>query len=462
MRQQIRTLLPGVLLLCAGVGLPAGAASAEIELGRGHRWVRSHPFSLTSLVLTPESFDAKLYAACNLNAALLWKAENELFIEAVRGGLPWHGHAKSRRFYGNEGAHRFDEGMQGRMKQLVDDYPGCEGWLVWDEPERDEIELAGKIAAWVRKTWPDQLVYTDANPGGHEEYRGEEPRDGYSYGQYLRDITGTIKPDVLMVDFYPFFEEPYGDRLPYYRFLCEHVRTAALEANVPYWMFIQAYSEAIPGNNNNRRYPSESDVRLQVFTTLSYGFTGFGYFIYSPAFARSILNEDGTPTRLYYDIARVNLEVLHLGQTLRYLRSTDVRVVTGRHKNNGHLVPNEAGPHDTLWQTDAGRDYGIRNITVDDHGAGQDGLVGLFRDDDGQPYFMLVNLSHGAGSLAADKRTTFTIELMPGIEEIKRLSRETGEVELLHAPNGKLRVTLPGGTGDLFTTGQHPFPGLEG
>ena len=127
MRQQIRTLLPGVLLLCAGVGLPAGAASAEIELGRGHRWVRSHPFSLTSLVLTPESFDAKLYAACNLNAALLWKAENELFIEAVRGGLPWHGHAKSRRFYGNEGAHRFDEGMQGRMKQLVDDYPGCEG-----------------------------------------------------------------------------------------------------------------------------------------------------------------------------------------------------------------------------------------------------------------------------------------------------------------------------------------------
>jgi len=454
-------LLIACLSACVNSEPFADKGLLDNHMKRGYQWIRSRPFTLTSLVLKHETYDANVYSACNLNAALLWKPEIELFKETVRAGLPWHGHAKSRRFYGNEGADRFDEEMQSHMKQLVNDYPGCEAWLVWDEPEREEIKLAGQIAKWVRETWPNMLVYTDANPGGHEEFRGEEPENGYYYTQYLRDITGTIKPDVLMVDFYPFFKEPWGDRIPYFRFLCEQIRNAALEADVPYWMFIQAYSEDTVGNTNNRRYPSESDLRLQVFTTLAYGFTGLSYFIYSPAFERSILNEDGSPTRLYYDIARVNTEVLNIGQTLRFLRSTGVQIVAGHHTANGTMTNNKPGAHDILWEPGAGLDYGIQHIEVTEHGPGRDALIGFFEDDDNQNYFMLVNLWHGPGAPASDKTTTFKIHLAPGINQIKRLSRETGQVDILNATDGVIFVTLPGGTGDLFKCNAGAFAGLS-
>lgn len=458
---QSRICLMSVVVVCAGSGWAAGAEPAGRDLGRGHRWVRSHPFTITALVLKPRTFDGKEYAACNMNAALLWKPENSLFEEAVKSGLPWHGHAKSRRFYGNEGAGRFDEVMQARMRQLYEDYPGCEAWLVWDEPERDEIELAGRIAAWVRETWPETLIYTDANPGGHAEFHGRDPRDGYSYGAYLREVTGTIKPDVLMVDYYPFFKDPYGDRIPFFRFLCQQVRTAALEAGMPYWMFVQAYSEAQEGNNNNRRYPGEADLRMQVFTTLAFGFTGISYFLYCPGFERTMLDEDGSPTSLYHHAARLNTEVLNVGQALRFLKSTGVRFLPGHHTAEGRRVGNEADPHGPMWEPGAGREYGVSDISIVDAGLGRDALVGSFKDDDEQSYFMLVNLWHGPGAAAGDKLTTFTVHVAPGVEEVRRLSRETGMVEVLRVQDGALSVTLPGGTGDLFTTGQGGFPGLE-
>ncbi|MAE67912.1 MAG: hypothetical protein CMJ18_26970 [Phycisphaeraceae bacterium] len=447
------------VLLCGGCAV-ASRPDPPPDLGRGHRWIRSHPFTLMALVLRPRTYDGREYAACNLNTALLWKPENALFEETVRTGLPWHGHAKSRRFYGNEGRTRFDEIMQSRMRQLVEEYPGCAAWMVWDEPERDEIELAARIARWTREAFPDTLVYTNANPGGHPEFRGMPPRDGYGYGTYLRDITGTIQPDVLMVDIYPFFKQPFGDRIPHYRFNALQVRNAALEAGIPYWMFVQAYSEAVPGNNNDRRYPSESDLRMQVFTSLAMGYTGIAYFLFCPGFERTMLDEDGTPGPLYHHAARLNTELRHLGRTLRFLRSTDVRFVTGHHDENGRTASNEEDRFIDAWDADAGHASGLGDIRITGAGRGRDGLVGLFEDDDGQPYFMLVNLWHGEGAAASAKETTFEVTLAPGVKKVRRLSRDTGRAERLRPKNGVLRVTLPGGTGDLFTTGRGGFPGM--
>jgi len=414
-----------------------------------------------ALVLKPETFDAKEYAACNMSAALLWKPENELFAKAVKTELPWHGHAKPRRFYGNEGARRFDEGMQSRMTDLRETFPGCDAWLVWDEPEgAEDIEVAARIVSWLKANHPGTLVYTNANPGGHEEFKGLKPKDGRGYQDYLRDITGTMRPDVLMVDFYPFFKDPYGDRVPFFRFLCQQIRSAALEADMPYWMFVQAYSEAIPGNNNDRRYPSESDVRIQVFTSLAFGFTGISYFLYCPGFERTMLDEDGSPAPLYHHVARLNREVANVGRTLRFLRSEEVCYVPGRHVEDGRTVANAEDPHLKPWQAGSGRRYGVSDVKVVDEGLGRNALVGFFKDDDEQSYFMLVNLRHRSGAAASETRTTLTVQLAPGVEEVRRLSRETGTVEVLSAPGGTLELTLPGGTGDLLTTGPGGFPGL--
>ena len=461
MNMKTNICLLALVAVCAGASRAGAAEPADGELGRGHRWVRSHPFMLSGLVLTSKTFDGKEYAACNMNTVLAWKAvDRGIFAETVRTGLPWHGHAKPRRFYGADEPRRFDKVMQSAMIDLVQTYPGCQGWLIWDEPEDEvDIEIAAKIAAWAREAFPDQLVYTRANGGGGREFQGLEPKKP-SYGEYLRMVTSKLKPDVLMITAYPFFKEPFGDRVPLYRFRWLKIREAALEAGIPYWSFLQAYSEAVPGNNNDRRRPSESDVRMQAFTALALGFTGIDWFIYSPGFERTMIDEDGTPTPLYYDIARVNREILNLGQTLRFLASTDLRFIAGRHEKGGRTVSNDADRFIAPWERDACLEYGVGGIVTMDEGIDKDALVGLFKDDDGQRYFILVNLSHGEGAAANEKLTTFTLDLAPGVTGVRRLSRQTGAVEDLVALDGRLHVTLPGGTGDLFTVGDEPFPGL--
>ena len=111
--------------------------------------------------------------------------------------------------------------------------------------------------------------------------------------------------------------------------------------------------------------------------------------------------------------------------------------------------------------TRGGPYYGIQHIEVTEHGPGRDALIGFFEDDDNQNYFMLVNLWHGPGAPASDKTTTFKIHLAPGINQIKRLSRETGQVDILNATDGVIFVTLPGGTGDLFKCNAGAFAGLS-
>ena len=113
-----------------------------------------------------------------------------------------------------------------------------------------------------------------------------------------------------------------------------------------------------------------------------------------------------------------------------------------------------------LYEPGAGIEQ-VRDITVMGEGAGHNGLVGFFRDDAADAYFMVVNLRHGEGLAAADAPLAITLQFAPSVERVARLSRETGAVEMLPVPDGTLTLTLPGGTGDLFKTDDSRFPGLE-
>ena len=74
---------------------------------------------------------------------------------------------------------------------------------------------------------------------------------------------------------------------------------------------------------------------------------------------------------------------------------------------------------------------------------------------------MLVNLWHGEGASAADRRLTVTVRLDPAVRRVGRLSRTTGLGEMLPIDNGAVKVTLPGGTGDLLRIGGVAFPGVS-
>ena len=74
---------------------------------------------------------------------------------------------------------------------------------------------------------------------------------------------------------------------------------------------------------------------------------------------------------------------------------------------------------------------------------------------------MLTNLWHGEGMSSARRSVTVTLKLQPGVSAIGRLSRKTGQAEMLSVKGDEFEVTLPGGTGELLRFGSAAFPGLD-
>ena len=252
-----------------------------------------------------------------------------------------------------------------------------------------------------------------------------------------------------MFDAYPFHENGNTSNLMP---TLNTARKIAQEQGIPYWAFVQSHND--PGRGY--RMPSESDIRMQVFMHLAYGFTGIAYFTYEQiGEGTALISETGKRNPIYYDVTRLNQEVGHVGQALRFLESTDVRYVT----HQGNTLPD----HATAWQQGVGGDQFIKAIIIEDAEPAEwkDVLVGYFRDDDGQLYFMLTNLWHGKGATAADRSLTVTLTLDSKVQVISRLSRESGQPESFRVNNGKFQITLPGGTGELLRFGDAQFPGLD-
>ena len=204
--------------------------------------------------------------------------------------------------------------------------------------------------------------------------------------------------------------------------------------------------------------PSESDIRMQVFAHLTSGFTGIAYFTYEDQQGPAMISNATRQRRpIYYHVARLNQEVLNVGQALRFLKSVDVRYVAGP----GNKVPAAATP----WQPGAGGDKLIRSIVIEGTSSKpiewRDILIGFFKDDKGSDYVMLTNLWHDERVSSAERSVTVTLKLQPGVTTIGRLSRETGKPEVLAVNGDEFRVTLPGGTGDLLRFGSAKFPGLD-
>ena len=420
------------------------------ELSRGQRWVRSHPFTTMALTIIPESCNPQQYKDANLTTTLAWKQREQLLKGSAGVGLPWHLHL--RRVVLNKDG--LTDQLKTRLRGHVGNYKGCSGWMVWDEPNRAEMLRAAETVKWLKKTWPETLVYSNAYPMGatpERYYGGKTPTGGYSYEQYLRDFSTILGSDVVRYDAY-IFREGGGTGNPFPTM--NTARKVALEHGKPYWSFVQSHADERRGN----RMPSESDIRMQVFAHLASGFTGIGYFTYEDQQGPAMVSNSTRQRRpIYYHVSRLNQEVINVGRALRFLKSTDVRYVAGP----GNRVPTAA----TAWQPGAGGNKLIRSISI--KGATskpiewRDVLVGFFKDDHGGDYFMLTNLWHGEGVSSARRSMTVTLKLHPGVTTIGRLSRETGKPERLSVKGDELEMTLPGGTGELLRFGSAEFPGLS-
>ena len=75
-------------------------------------------------------------------------------------------------------------------------------------------------------------------------------------------------------------------------------------------------------------------------------------------------------------------------------------------------------------------------------------LVGFFRDDAGEEYFLVVNKDAGK-TTGAELTTPVALSFDPSVSSIQRLRRDTGKVETIEVDE-HYGFDLPGGTGDLF------------
>lgn len=443
MRRNARWMV--LVLMSVMTFQPGSAHGQAAELSRGKRWVRSHPFTTMALTIVPKTFKADDYTQANLTNVLAWKIKPGLLEKAAAKGLNWHQHVYPH-------MDGLTDELKATLQRLNADYPGQTGWLVWDEPNRPKMLIAARTIEWLKQTYPEVLVYSCAFPMGataERYYGGPVPEGGYSYEDYLRDFATIMDPDVVLFNAYPFMED--GGTKNLFPTLMT-ARKVGQERDAPYWAFVQAYAD----HRRGYRMPSESDVRMQVFMHLSSGFTGIAYFTYEDQQGPAMI-EGGTGRRrpIYYGVARLNLEVDHLGQALRFLESTAVRYLP----QGGNHVPGGV----TAWKPGDGGDTIIKAITIegDEPAPGKDLLIGFFKDDDGQDYFMLTNLWHGKGASSAERAVTVRLTLDPEVRVIGRLSRETGQPEALAVEGGEFRITLPGGTGELLRFGDVRFPGLD-
>ena len=437
------------MILVALSLLTTGIAPVSAELSRGHKWVRHHPYTIMALSINPKLFIAEQYMAAGMTAALPWKIKTAMYEHIAEAGMPWHGHIRSSRLR----KAGFTEEVKEQAISLVDKYPNCIAWLIWDEPQRIVMPQVGQAIEWFKEKYPDKLIYSNALPQGARRmtkyYGGPLPEEGYTYEQYMRDFATITKGDVLMYDAYPFMQDGSTKNMFGTMLL---TRKIGLETNIPYWSFVQAYKDL----RRKYRMPSESDVRMQVFMHLVCGYTGILYFTYENAQGPAMVeNSTGKLRPIYYDVARLNKEVFNLGRSIRFLRSTDVRYLPG--------VDGQIPEPAIAWSADAGGEKRIRSITIEDsqEAADKDVLVGYFQDDSDRQYLMISNLWHDMNASADQRMLTVRLKVDPTITVVGRLSRETGQPEYLKVTNGELRITLPGGTGDLLQLGGASFPGLD-
>src|SRR4030095_294018 len=132
--------------------------------------------------------------------------------------------------------------------------------LMADEPSQSHFNDLGDIAEWIRQNHPQALLYVNSAP------------DNGIREQYVADLVTKVKPDAFMYDNYPF--QTSGTDLNSHFDTLTFWRNKGQQYGVPYMATIQSFAEG------SIRLPSESELRMLLFSYLTAGYKGVAYFAY--------------------------------------------------------------------------------------------------------------------------------------------------------------------------------------
>jgi hypothetical protein len=301
---------------------------------------------------------------------------------------------------------------------------------------------------------------------------------------------GEAQPDMISFDWYPFtYTDPIDPNFPnrrwswYWYSVAQRYRRQALGTYIgatfntagnaprPYGTYLQTYTSS----SEDRRPPSDSEMRLQMFAALAMGYTDVNCFSYNSGSSTLFdppSDGDNSPAPSYYHFKETARQARNLSTALVRLisKGAGTRFVAGRNSTN---TANSPLPLD--WKTWAAGSEGdpyttaisATNLGTANGGNRGDVLVGYFNplldsfdgpDFSNELYFMITNGLSDPSGLVGDCRQQINVSFdfkTSGIDSLLRLSRDTGEVETvpLISDGGSryhLALTLDGGTGDLF------------
>jgi hypothetical protein len=231
-----------------------------------------------------------------------------------------------------------DAARRAQLDALIDrvrSHPALEAYYLTDEPSAGAFPSWGRMVAYLRERDPAHLAYINLFPtyaneqqlgvstadtararvGYPRDWAGVQPDDPVvlRYREHLKRFVEIVKPDLISYDHYHFFKT--GDGREYFLNLAL-IREAAQAAGKPFLNIVQ-------GGDSEKvwRRPTAAEVRWLAFTTLAYGGRGISYFTY---WYPGGLYQDGRPTPLAGEVARVNAEVARFGPALLELDSVGV------------------------------------------------------------------------------------------------------------------------------------------
>ena len=149
------------------------------------------------------------------------------------------------------------------------------------------------------------------------------PVESYTYEQYLRDYMEIFEPQVLSYDFYP-IQGSFPALMNGYFENMSLIRTAALKANIPFWVYVQTCSFA-----DGQRLPTQADLLWNVNTCLAYGAKGIQYFCgVNPQgdFVGSMFDAEGNKTEMYGRVKLANEMIAAVDEVLMCAKSEGVIV----------------------------------------------------------------------------------------------------------------------------------------
>ena len=424
-------------------GEPAGSTDTDeppaadpcAGLSRELCWVRTHEMVISGLVPSmgappADAVDA-YYDDFGANTAHLW--QNGLPEEVAAWRTQSGGDFRFIAWVQADGTSSANQQVIGGVGAGAD---GLVAYQVGDEPEDMDamVEIGVGVDA-VRAADPDANVVVNFSAGK------DEIEEMFSY--YGDELGGGI----FSYDRYSYGYAEYEDLM--------RVRDAGLRYGMPYWRYLRAYEDT--GHSN---WPEESDLRWQVYSGLTYGYTGHHWFVYQissihqvvSAFFESPDTWTGATER-FDTAAELNRELAHLGSVITQLTSTDVRFVPA----STLYMPDD---HQS-WSRGAGGDPYLDGVEAVGLAVWefQDLLVGLFEDDAGERYLMVQNGNHESADWPlwthdrVDVELSFDFSGAPGSVDtsvMEVFDAQTGDVERRSLSGDVLQLELLAGEGVLM------------